>query len=260
MVRLNGRKFLTSGDDVIAFVEEHCRFTNGRWTGAPFVLLSWQKTLLYEMFEVDPTTRLRRYRRALIGTPRKQGKTEFAGALALYLAFGDGESSAEVYCAAASEEQADRVFNAAKRMVELSPTLSQAVQTQVSRLSATEDPYSYIQRLTASGRTKHGLHIHGVVLDELHAWGVGEQDELWAALTTGMAARRQPMQIAITTAGTDLEGSRCGELRQSWLYQCRWRLSDQRSRRRSARSARWSSLSPADSFASAGWSPLIACT
>lgn len=211
-VELAGRVFWSTGDHVIEFIETHCCFTNGRWTGAPFILQGWQKRLIYRLFEIDPRTGLRRYRRALVGLPRKAGKTELAAALALYLMAADGERSAEVYCAAASEDQADRVFEAAKRMVEKSHTLNAGVTIAVGRLSVTEDPYSYVQRLTSTGKTKHGLNIHGAILDEFHAWGVGEADELLTALTTGMAAREQPMMVMITTAGSDLETSRCGGL------------------------------------------------
>lgn len=211
-VAANGREFWTTGGRVIKFIEALCVFSNGRWTGERFRLLPWQKRLLYELFEVDARG-LRKYRRALIGLPRKAGKTELAAAIALYLLLADGEKSAQIYCAAASEEQADMVFDACKRMCEMEGApLGQLVDVQVSRLTSKMDPYSYIQRLTSKGRTKHGLNIHGVILDELHAWGMGEGEELWAALNTGSAAREQPMQIAITTAGLDLEESRCGQM------------------------------------------------
>lgn len=105
------------------------------------------------------------------------------------------------------------VFDAAKRMCEIEGApLSALVDVQVSRLTSKVDSYSFLQRLSSKGRTKHGLNIHGVILDELHAWGAGEGEELWAALNTGSAAREQPLQIAITTAGLDLEESRCGQM------------------------------------------------
>lgn len=211
LVRVDGREFWSTGGKVIRFIEVLCRLTNGRWTNEPFVLLPWQKRLLYELFEVNAKTGLRRYRRALIGLPRKSGKTELLAAILLYLMLADGEKSAAVYCAAASEEQADMVFDAAKRMCEMEGApLGELVEVQVSRLSKKDDPYSFMQRLTSKGRTKHGLNPAAVGLDELHAWMAGEGDELWAALNTGSAARQQPLQIAITTAGLDLEESRCG--------------------------------------------------
>lgn len=213
-MKLDGREFWSTGGKVIRFIETVCVFSNGRWTGQRFVLLPWQRRLLWELFEVNDRGR-RRYRRALIGLPRKAGKTELAAALALYLLLADGEKSAQIYCAAASEEQADMVFDAAKRMCELEGApLAELVDVQQSRLTSKADPYSFIQRLSSKGRTKHGLNIHGVILDELHAWGAGEGEELWAALNTGSAAREQPMQIAITTAGLDLEESRCGQMYQ----------------------------------------------
>lgn len=212
-VRIDGREMLTQGPKVIRFIETACRLTNGRWTGDRFVLLPWQKKLLCELFEVDPRTMRRIYRRALIGLPRKSGKTELLAAILLYLMLADGEKSAAVYCAAASEEQADMVFDAMKRMCELEGApLAELVAVAVSRLTKKTDPYSFAQRLTSKGRTKHGLNPFAVGLDELHAWGSGEGDELWAALNTGSAARLEPMQIAITTAGLDLEESRCGQM------------------------------------------------
>jgi phage terminase large subunit-like protein len=212
----DSRQFWSTGGRVIAFIEGFCVFSNGRWTGDPFVLEPWQKKLIWELFEIDQATGLRRFRRALIGIPRKNGKTELAAALALYLGIADNEKSAEVYCAASSEEQADRVFMACRRMCDDGNPLAEYIEVPDGKmadyLTVRRDPYSFIKRLTSKGKTKHGLNIHAAVLDEVHAWGVGEQEELWAALTTGMAAREQPMMLMITTAGADLETSRCGAL------------------------------------------------
>lgn len=213
VVRERDREYWSLGWHVIDWIERHCVLTNGEWTGQPFRLLPWQKRTIQRLFEVDPATGLRRYRRALIGIPRKNGKTQLAAALALYLMLADGEPSAEVYAAASSEDQAGLVFEAARRIVTMGP-LAAACQVGASRITSSSDPYSYLQRLTSRGSSWHGLNIHGVILDELHTWTTDEQSELWAALTTGSAARRQPLQIAITTAGVDLRRSRCGRLYQ----------------------------------------------
>lgn len=215
LVRDGEREFWSTGWHVLRWIEEWLVFTNGRWLGQPFRLLPWQRRLILELFEVDADTGRRIYRSALIGLARKSGKTELAAALALYLAWADGEPAAEVYCAAASEKQADRVFEAVRRMVELGPLREYAVlpgpRVTQPRIYLREDPYSYVQRLSSRGSTAHGLNAHGVILDELHVWATGEAEELWAALTTSSAAREQPLQIAITTAGWDLD-SRCGKL------------------------------------------------
>ena len=214
-VKLGRRSFWSMGGNVIRFIEEYCVFTNARWTGEPFVLQPWQKKMIWELFEVNAKTGKRRFRRALIGLPRKQGKTELAAAIGLYLMLADGEKSAQLYCAAGNEEQADLVFEAAKRMCSIDGApLSKMVKVEAKRLTSLADPYSYFERLSSKGATKHGLNPHGVIFDELHVWGVGQHEELWDALTTGSGARDQPLQIAITTAGQDMETSRCGGLYQ----------------------------------------------
>lgn len=244
----DGRWCWTEGLFVADWIEENCAFTNARWAGRPFALIPWQRMWLAELFEIDQETGLRVYRRALAGLPRKSGKSEIAAAVALYLADpeGDGEPRAKVIVAAAAEDQADFVFGAARAMVEfdrrcwqgdeyrylvatdavcpvhedtwcLEPAPlherfayreSRSNQFLVSKL----DRHCLVQRVTSKGNTKHGGNIHGLILDELHAWPIGQHDELYAALTTGSGARLQPLQIAITTAGADLDKSRCGLL------------------------------------------------
>ena len=65
----------------------------------------------------------RQFKTAYIEIPKKNGKSELAAAVALYLLFGDGEASPEVYGAAADRQQASIVFDVAKVMTELNPAL-----------------------------------------------------------------------------------------------------------------------------------------
>ena len=66
----------------------------------------------------------RRSTEALIGLPKKNGKTTVFGiALALFFLAEDPEPNPQVVAAATSEKQADLVFGYAKRMVKLSPNL-----------------------------------------------------------------------------------------------------------------------------------------
>ncbi len=184
-------------------------FTNGEWIGRPFRLLPWQKRLLLSLFEIDPDG-LRRYRWALLGVPKKNGKTELAAALALYFLIGDGEPSPLVVCAAASEEQADLVFGAARRMAELSPTLSRVTARFDKEILVPSIPGAKLRRVAASVGTNDGQNIHAVICDELHEWAGAKGEAVWHVLTNGTGARRQPMVFQITTAGYDLE-TICGQ-------------------------------------------------
>lgn len=149
----------------------------------------------------------RQYRTALIEIPRKNGKTQLAAAFALYLLFADGEPGAEVYSAAADKDQARLVFGEAKRMLEASPLLLPRAQVFKDAILVPETQSVY-RVLSADAPTKHGLNPHGVVVDELHAH---KSRELWDVLTTAQGTRRQPLTVAITTAGHDRQ-SICYEL------------------------------------------------
>lgn len=194
----------TRGARVIRFIEQHCVFTNGEWAGKPFRALPWQRRLLYELFEIEPDG-LRRYRWCLLGVPKKNGKTELAAALALYFLLADGEPSPLVICAAASEEQADLVFGAARRMVELSPTLHELCECFEGEILVPSLPGAKLKRVAAASGTNDGLNIHVIITDELHEWAGPRGQAVWDVLTNGTGARRQPMVIQITTAGYDEE-------------------------------------------------------
>lgn len=209
-VALNGREFPTLGERVIGFIEGHCVNTKDRWRGRPFRLMAWQKKFLYELFEIDPATGLRRYRWAYVEVPKKNGKTELIAAIVLYLLIADDEESPEIACGSNSEEQADLVFGAAKAMCELSPTLRPLVHTFRREIVLKENPAAKLTRVAAKAKTNDGKNLSTVALDELHEFDEsGEQ--LFNVLTNGVATRRQPLVLMITTAGWDLE-TLCGRM------------------------------------------------
>lgn len=177
--------------------------------GKPFRLLPWQKRLILELFTVRPDG-LRQYRWALWGVPKKNGKTELAAALGLYFLIGSGEPSPLVVCAAASDDQADLVFGAAKRMCELSPTLSQITECWEKEITVPSIIGAVLKRVAAVAGTNDGQNIYVVICDELHEWPGAPDDtvgrkgrDCWNVLTNGTGARRQPMVLQITTAGFD---------------------------------------------------------
>lgn len=194
----------TRGFHVIRWIETHCVFTNGEWIGKPFRLQTWQKLLILALFELDPATGLRLYRWALIGVPKKNGKTELAAALALYFLIGDGEPAPLIVCAAASDDQADLVYSAARTMCELSPTLRLVTEVFDSEIQVPSIPGAKLKRVAAASGTNDGQNIHVVICDELHEWVGTKGENVWTVLTNGTGARRQPLVLQITTAGYDL--------------------------------------------------------
>lgn len=192
---------------VVAFVHECLTFTEAEWAGRPFVLQPWQAAMIGNLFGWKRADATRRYRKALLFTPRKAGKSEMAAAIALILLFIDGETSPKIVSAAANAEQAHYVFGAAQKMVEAEPELSRRaeVMTRAIRVPASSGNYKVVN---AAANTKHGGNLHAAIIDELHAIG---KPALVDALTTSMGSRRQPLVLYTTTAGDDPHGV-CAEV------------------------------------------------
>lgn len=214
---VSGRAFSrTRADHVVRFIENLTLSTDGvaSSAGEPFVLRPWQKAIVRELFgRMRETDRSRRtYRTAFIALPRKNGKSELCAALALYGLIGDGVKGAQVYSAAAEREQAALVFNAARAMVEADPELSARIKIMATQKRMVDTATgSFYQALSAEAYSKHGFNASMVIYDELHA---APNRELWDVLRTSQGARREPLMIAITTAGFD-RTSICWEL---WEY------------------------------------------
>ena len=156
-------------DRAVAFINS-LKHTKGTWHGVPFELLPWQDRIIRDVFGTVKDNGYRQYNTAYVEIPKKQGKSEIAAAVALYLLAGDGEWGAEVYGCAADRQQASIVFDVACNMVEQCPALKKRIKPIMSQKRLVYLPLnSFYQVLSAESYTKHGLNVHGVVFDELHA-------------------------------------------------------------------------------------------
>ena len=190
-------------DRAVRFIE-NLRHTKGKWAGKRFWLLPWQEQIIRDVFGIVDERGNRQFRTAYVEIGKKNGKSELAAAVALYLLFADNEPSAEVYGAAADRQQASIVFDVANQMVQMTPALMKRCKI----MAATKRIVNYsnagfYQVLSAEVGTKHGLNVSGLVLDEVHAQ---PNRKLYDVLTKGSGdAREQPLFFLITTAGTDKE-------------------------------------------------------
>lgn len=190
-------------DKVCAFFPRYCSHSKGAFAGQPFEPLDYQKQLILRpLFGWLRADGLRRFQKAFIEIPKKNGKTQLVAGLALYMLLCDNEPGAEVYVAAADRDQARILFAAAKAMVEANPALARRCVPYRNSIVRADDPTAFFQVLSSESKTKHGPNIHCLIIDELHAQ---PDRELHETLTRGVIARRQPLIIEITTAGDDDE-------------------------------------------------------
>ena len=150
---------------------------------------------------------MRRYRTLFAMVPRKAGKSTLAAGIALYLLFCDDEAAGEIYGAASDRQQAGIILEMAKTMVAASPALRSRAKVYARSIVVPATGSSY-RVVSSDAYSAHGLSPSGIIFDEVHTQ---PNRELFDALTTGMGARRQPLTVAISTAGYERE-SLCFEM------------------------------------------------
>lgn len=174
--------------------------TKGAFAGQPFNLRPWQRRILQQLFKTRPDGR-RQYRTCLLMLARKNGKSEIAAALAIYFLLFDDEAGGEVYSAAADKDQAALVFNVAAQMIRNDAELDAMCEIVDSQKRIVHrESGSFYRAISAEAYSKHGFNASAVIYDELHA---APTRELWDVLATSQGARRQPIMMAISTAGYD---------------------------------------------------------
>lgn len=178
------------------------RHGKGEWAGKPIRLEPWQQMILWILFGWKRADGRRRFRTGYVEVPRKNGKTLLAAGIGCYLLVADGEAGAEIYSAATTREQARLSHGDAVRMVRQSPELGRELGIFKDNLHCLRT-FSKFEPLSADYNSLDGLNVHGAICDELHAW---RSRELWDVLETATGARRQPLLLAITTAGGERVG------------------------------------------------------
>jgi phage terminase large subunit-like protein len=165
--------------------------------GQALTLRPWQKELIRHVYARDDDGGLR-FRTALIGMPRKNGKSALSSAaFGLYSLIAEGIEGGEVYSVAAEKEQARIVFGEAKRMVETSELAELCtLYRDAIHVKSTNSVYRVV---SAEAYSKEGLNPTRIIFDEAHAH---KDRTLFDVFQLAMGNRGKLGQlIAITTAG-----------------------------------------------------------
>lgn len=194
------------GDFLIRFTDAFGTITKdsvaGR-SGEKLVLREWQKTLLKQVFARDEDGGLK-HRIALLGLPRKSGKSAIGSVIAAFSLMDVKTQGAEIYSVAADRNQARIVFEDTKRMIQATELKEHVkIYRDAILVPATNNVYRV---LSADAPRHEGLSPTMVIFDELHAQ---PNRKLWDVMSLAQGARgKQAMMIAITTAGvkTDTGG------------------------------------------------------
>ncbi len=204
----------TKGARVVKFIEKFCVHGEGDFFGQPFLLDEWQKAIIYELYEIKDNGE-RKYREALIGLAKGNGKTALAASIGMYELLGSGVTSPLVAVAAASYEQANLVFGTMRTMCQEGIFLREMVDTFENEIQVKNGPGRAF-RVAAKAGTADGGRNSCFIADEIHEWNNINLERVHYVLSNNTAKRKDGIVLNITTAGYDLD-SMAGKMYQRGL-------------------------------------------
>jgi phage terminase large subunit-like protein len=168
-----------------------------------FTLQPWQTFVVGSLFGWLNHEGLRRFREAYIEIGKGNGKTPMCAGIGLYGMVMDGERAAEVYAAAADQDQAQILFRDAVRIVEASPALLEQVTKSggehVWKLDH-KPSLSFFKTFSRESGARSGTRPHMGLLDELHEH---RSPQISIKVRAGAKGRKNAMFVEITNSGFD---------------------------------------------------------
>ena len=182
--------------DIIAFLEDQYVLPETRKL---IQLEEWQKEeILLPVFGTKRKDGTRQYNQALVGMPKKNGKSAMSAGVGIFFMFCD-EESGEIIVAANDKDQASMIiYSKMRQAIRLNPILGKGVHNYRDRLEV-KSTGTIARAVPNQMESAAGLNPNLVIFDEL--WGFNDRgffDEL-----TTVPTRRSPLTWIGTYAGFD---------------------------------------------------------
>lgn len=196
------------GQEVVDWIEQYCCLYEGDRAGQQMILKDWQLEVTMRLFgwvhySDDWGREVRRFRRASIWIPKKNGKSPSLAAWGLYLLCGDGEQGQKVYSVAKDGKQAMISHTHALEMVRRSPELESECSINKSTGQITHEPTRSFYKIVAGDNPNSQEGLNGsVMVDETHV----VDRRLMKILRGAGISRSEPMHIEVSTAGCNPDG------------------------------------------------------
>ena len=184
----------------ILFIEQFCHHHEGHLAPGRVKLELWQKATLAVIFGILGEDGTRQFREVFLVVARKNGKTLFAAAIAEYCTFLNGEYGGRIYFAAPKLEQAALCFEAYHQMILQEPELDEMAQKRRTDIYITQNNTT-AKPLAFSAKKSDGLNISLAIADEIASWQGDQGLKFYEVIKSSFGARRQPLLLAMSTAG-----------------------------------------------------------
>ena len=186
--------------DICKYLEDHFYIVE---TKAPIVLEPWQKvSILLPLFEIDAATGLRKHTLAILGMPKKNGKSCISAAILNYFLFQDVDYGELILAANSKEQSSWIIFDKLKKSLQMNRNQLQHVRINDDYIENTRT--GTVARVIAQNyKTASGSNPSLVVFDELWSFEdteSGNARKFFDELTT-VPTRKQPLTVITSYAG-----------------------------------------------------------
>lgn len=194
-----------AGRRAVRFIETFMTPPSGRLSKKQFRLFPFQaEEIIMPLFSWKRADGTRRFRKGYISVGRQNSKSFICSCIVAFMLLADGEKSPHCCSAACSRDQSKIIFDNLNYAIQRNEELKNACHVVEGRkhIKVPCNGGTY-QSLSSESRNALGPSYHCCILDEL---AFHRNDNLIAAIEPTMAARDQPLILAITTAGTNYAG------------------------------------------------------
>ena len=191
----------------ISFIETFVRHNKGTLAPGLLKLSLWQKAAISCVFGIVDEEGNRQFREVMMVIGRKCGKTLLASAIMAYMVYAEGEFGQEVYCIAPKLDQSDLVYSAFEFTVDHTPAFSSRTRKRgrIGDLYVPESN-STIKKIAFSEKRADGYNPQLTIADEIASWPGDRGLKQYEVMISGTGARKQPLMVAISSAGYVNEG------------------------------------------------------
>lgn len=192
----------------VDWIEDKCYLYEGECAGKRIVLQPWQKDFVMRFygwvkFSPDWNREIRRFSKASVWVPKKNGKSPLLAANGLYLLCADGEQGQKIYSSARDGKQAMISHQHAMEMVRRSPELSDECDINKTTGRITHEPTRSFYQIIAGDNINSQEGLNGsVMVDETHV----VNRALMKVLEYAGASRSEPVHMEFSTAGNNPDG------------------------------------------------------
>ena len=175
---------------------------SGEGEGEPVILEDFEKSFIFDIYNPVDANNRRIVRRAILSLARKNGKSFLIAMLVLVHLIGpEAIINGEIYSAANTRDQAGLIFRYLAQLIRADPELSSLLKIvdSTKRVIAMSNGSVYAA-LSADAGPQHGRNPSLIIFDEL---AQAKNRDLYDALDTSMAARKEPLYISISTQSND---------------------------------------------------------